>query len=151
MAIGGGSSNLIFANPEKVFDPTNRSEQKEVPAPKSADEWISWFQNHPNLEASEPVPVSVGGVPGVRIDITATSIPENYAEYCGGQPCVPLFPTGATHMVSFAPHVGFKNRIVVVDVKGKPVVVDVSAPADKFDEFLLKAEKVLDTVKWKGM
>jgi hypothetical protein len=33
---------------------------------------------------------------------------------------------------------------------GETVVIDVSAPADKFDKFLLKAQKVLETVEWEG-
>jgi hypothetical protein len=37
-----------------------------------------------------------------------------------------------------------------VDVGGETVVIDVAAPADKFDEFLPKAQKVLDSVEWKG-
>jgi len=31
------------------------------------------------------------------------------------------------------------------------VVVDVAAPADKFDEVLPKAQKVLDTVVWESV
>ena len=37
-----------------------------------------------------------------------------------------------------------------MDVGGETVLIDVSAPADKFDEFLPKAQKVLDSVEWKG-
>jgi hypothetical protein len=37
-----------------------------------------------------------------------------------------------------------------VDVQGQTVLIDVAAPEEKFDEFLPKAQKVLDTVEWKG-
>jgi hypothetical protein len=37
-----------------------------------------------------------------------------------------------------------------VDVGGQTVLIDVAARADKFDEFLPKAQKVLDSVKWIG-
>jgi len=150
MGNGPERSTVIFAKPVKVFDPSNPSEQKEVPAPESADEWISWFQKHPNLDVSNLVPASVGSVSGVRIDVTATSTSESFPEYYGEQPCVPPFPTARTPIVSFAAHVGFKDRFVIVNVRSKPVVIDVSAPADKFDLFLPTAQKVLDTVKWKG-
>jgi hypothetical protein len=43
-----------------------------------------------------------------------------------------------------------KERYSIVDVKGEPMVITVSASADKFDEFLPKAQKVLDSVEWKG-
>ena len=40
--------------------------------------------------------------------------------------------------------------IVLDDVKGKAVIVWVSAPPEEFDKFLPKVKRVLDTVKWKG-
>ena len=43
-----------------------------------------------------------------------------------------------------------RYRYVIVDVGGETVLIDVAAPADKFDELLPKAQKVLDTVEWKG-
>jgi hypothetical protein len=45
---------------------------------------------------------------------------------------------------------GYKDRFVIVDVGGQTVLIDVAARADKFDEFLPKAQKVLDSVKWIG-
>jgi hypothetical protein len=45
---------------------------------------------------------------------------------------------------------GRKDRLIILDVGGETVVIDVAAPADKFDEFLPKAQEVLDTVEWKG-
>jgi hypothetical protein len=89
--------------------------------------------------------VSVEGASGVRIDVTNTSPPESYPHwYCDEQPRVLLFPSGV------ASFVGRKDRFVIVDVGGETVVIDVGAPEDKFDEFLPKAQKVLDTVEWKG-
>jgi hypothetical protein len=43
---GGG---LDFTKPIQVFDPSNPSEQKKLPAPESTEEWVSWFQRYPNL------------------------------------------------------------------------------------------------------
>jgi uncharacterized protein YjbI with pentapeptide repeats len=137
-----GDQFFTFTSPLHVFDPSKPSELKEVPGPENADEWASWFQRHPNLDTSEPVRVSVGGATGVRIDVTSTSIPENYPrDYCGAAPCVPLFPD----IVSYSE---WPDRFVIVDVEGETVVIDVSAPADEFDEFAPVAQKVLDTVEW---
>jgi hypothetical protein len=139
---------LIFTNPLHVFDPTNLSELKELPEPENTAEWVSWFQRHPNLDTSKPVPVRVGGASGKRIDVTYASTPENYPrDFCGEEPCVPLYPTSEFGILSYD---GWKDRFVIVEVGGETVVIDVSAPADKFDEFLPKAQKVLDTVEWKG-
>jgi hypothetical protein len=148
---GGG---LNFTNPLHVFDPSDPSAPKELPAPENAQEWLSWFQRHPNLDISKPVPASVGDASGKRIDVTVTSTPENYPRsLCIGQPCVPLYPLtsesreGTTWITVDE---GYKDRFVIVDVHGETVLIDASAPTDKFDEFLPKAQKVLDSVEWKG-
>jgi uncharacterized protein YjbI with pentapeptide repeats len=144
-------NELIFASPLRVLDPSNLSDPKEVPAPENAEEWASWFQNHPHLDSSEPVQASVGGASGVRIDVTATSVPNNYRRnYCAGPPpCVPLFLHSNNARV-IASSVGYKDRFVIVDVEGESVVIDVAAPVDEFDAVLPKAQKVLETVEWVG-
>jgi hypothetical protein len=143
-------SDLLFTNPLHVFDPTSVSEPKELSAPEKAEEWVSWFQSHPNLDTSKPIPVSVGGASGMRIDVTPASTPEDYPrDVCGEQSCVPLYK-GSTSESTIVSGEGFKDRFVIVDVGGETVVIDVAAPTDKFDEFLPKAQEVLDTVEWKG-
>jgi hypothetical protein len=114
---------------------------------------VSWLQKHPNLVTSRPVQVSVGGVPGVAIEVTDITVSETTQEtlraYCGVQPCVPLLAMSATSGYRFTrAHVGRKTRFVFVDVRGETVVFDISASADNFGEFLPEAQKVLDTVEW---
>lgn len=120
-SIGG---ELILTNPQSVYAQAEQLKQSEkgcvppnpfevrrdrnpimlprCPAPKNVDEWISWFQNHPKLETSKPVPVSVGSVSGKRIDVKVTSEPKNV---CGRFeiPCVPLF-TGSPPGPSLGGH-----------------------------------------------
>jgi hypothetical protein len=146
---GPEGGQLIFTNPRHVYDPSNPSEPKEVPAPENAEEWVSWFQSHPNLDTSKPIPVSVGGASGMRIDVTASSTPENYSRtICGRQPCVPLYPlSGGSAILSYE---DWKYRFVTVDVGEETVLIDVAAPTDKFEEFAPIAQKVLDTVEWEN-
>jgi hypothetical protein len=40
--------------------------------------------------------------------------------------------------------------IVLEDVEGESVTIAVEAPAVGFEGFLPKAQKVIDTVEWKG-
>jgi hypothetical protein len=42
---------------------------------------------------------------------------------------------------------GVRDRYVTVDVGGETVLIDVAAPADKSDELLPRAQKVLDNVE----
>jgi hypothetical protein len=117
---GPEGGQLIFTNPRHVFDPSNLSEPKELPEPENAAEWISWFQSHPNLDTSKPVPVSVGSASGKRIDVTYASTPENYPrDVCGEQPCVPLLYKGSTSESTIASYDGWKDRFVIVDVGGR--------------------------------
>ena len=139
---------LIFTNPSDVFEPSKPNELKKVPAPEKAREWVSWLQRHPDLDTSKPVSVSVGGASGMRIDVMASSTPQNYPKDLCSQPCVPLYPLSDGSGISSSE--GYKDRFVIVDVGGQTVLIDVAARADKFDEFLPKAQKVLDSVKWIG-
>jgi hypothetical protein len=40
--------------------------------------------------------------------------------------------------------------IILEDVQGETVTIDFGSPAAEFDEFAPKAEKVIDSVEWKG-
>jgi WD40 repeat protein len=131
---GPKGGQLLFTNPTHVYDPRNPSEPKELAAPENAEEWLSWLQKHPNLNTSKPLPVSVGGESGIRVDVTASSTPENYPrKICGRQPCVPLYPAGGAGGISSAED--WKHRFIIVDVGGQTVVIDVAATAEKFDAF----------------
>ena len=149
MQRGPNGGTLSFTNPSDVFDPSNPSELKELPAPENAEEWVSWLQSHPNLDTSKPVRASMGGASGMRIDVTASSTPQNYPrKFCGKQPCVPLYPLSDDGGILSSEE--WKDRFVIVDVGGQTVLIDVAAPEDKFEEFLPKAQEVLETVEWKG-
>ena len=75
----------------------------------------------------------------MRLDVTDSSMPENYPrDLCGREPCVPLF-RGSTNEFMIVGYVIWKARFVIVDVGGETVLIDVAAPADKFDEVLPKA------------
>jgi len=142
-------SQIIFTSPLHVFDPINPKDPKQVPAPRNTDGWVSWFQRHPNLDTSAPTSVTVGGAHGVRVDAQPSSTPDNSPQQCyDGLPCFLLYPSGEDEVITSS--VKSKDRFVIVDVKGETVIIDIYAQANKFDEFLPKAQKLLDTVKWKG-
>jgi len=146
--LGPSQGELDFSSHiDHVFDPSTPSEQTEVSAPENVDEWVSWFRQHPNLETSKPVSVRMGGATGMRIDATLSAELEDYSQdLCGKQPCVPLYP-GIIRSWK-----GYKDRFIILDVKGETVIIDVSAALaeNKFDEFLPKAQNVLDTVEWES-
>jgi hypothetical protein len=90
----------------------------------------------------------MGGASGMRIDVTASATSENWPqEQCGEQPGVPLLTFSDGNGITG--HGRFEDRLVIVDVGSKTVLIDVSAPAEKFDEFLPKVQKLLESVRWK--
>jgi hypothetical protein len=65
--------SISFNNPPaRVSDPRNPN--KLVLAPK---DWVSWFQERPYLDTSDPKPTSVGGVEGRLLATEASTLPED--------------------------------------------------------------------------
>jgi hypothetical protein len=149
IATGAEGGELRFSKPRQVYDRSDPGERKLIRAPENTNKWVLWLQRHPNLESSKPVSVRMEGetgvqIDGMQIDVIATSKQAN----CGGVPCVPLFPIADGWEIS--PGVQETDRFVIVDVRGKTVIIDAFAPGDKSEEFLPKAKKVVHTVEWKG-
>jgi hypothetical protein len=133
---------VSFNNPpSKVSDPRNPN--KRMPAPK---DWVSWFQGHPYLETSSPQPATVGGVEGKRFDTRVSSPDDYYSEDCGGQG-VPLWPLLRGH--HWCADDGYTSQTIVLnDVQGETVIIDVWSPSRTFEKVLSTARDVLNTVEW---
>lgn len=139
---------ISFVRPEVVFDPDKPSEEVPKPPPESVDGWITWFQEHPNIDAGEPVPATIGGVSGKRIDVATSTIPGDYPEDCGG-PCVPSF-SASEKEGKFSFFAGYKERYYVLNVDGTVMLVGISIPDEEFDQLLPEAQKVVDTIEWEA-
>ncbi len=140
---GGDYFGTISFNnpPPKVSDPRNPN--KLVPAP---EDWVSWFQEHPSLETSEPMPASVGGVEGRQFDTKVSSLPEDYySEDCLGYG-VPLWPLLEGH--HWCADEGDTSQTIMLKVEDETVIVDVYSESEMFEKILPEAQKVLKTVKW---
>ncbi len=141
-------SFLEFWVVRRVYKVVSSYEAKGQPAP---EDLVAWLQNHPRLDTEDPEPVSIGGVRGEQFDTAASRVPRDfYGSYCN-EPCLPLFQPTSDRDASFSLYKGDKVRLIVLeDVEGKTVAIDIIASAAKFDNFLPKAQKVLDTVEWEG-
>jgi hypothetical protein len=136
---------LGFRNLQEVYEYTkNGTTSAVVKAPKYM---VGWFQHHPYLDTEKPEPATVGGVKGVQFDwIVSEDAPYdkiNLFKYTDGS-------TGS-------PDKGYKIRTIILEgVKGKTVTISIIGnpttgnPTTEFDDFLPKAQKVLDSVKWTG-
>jgi hypothetical protein len=136
-----------FADIREVYNYklTKKGPQYVVEAPKDL---VGWFQQHPYLQTSKPEPVTVGGVKGVQFDVVVEDLPEDYSGVCGPD-CVALFRLSTGIPVSQVE--ADKVRLTVLeDVKGETVIIGFVSLATEFDEFAPEAQKVLDSVKWRG-
>ena len=147
----GQTAGLNFTNVQEVYKPTKTGSANVVDAPKNID---GWLQQHPYLQTSNPEPVTVGGVKGVEVDVVVGDLPKGYNPTCSsivGQPnCVDLVRLSTGEPIFLAE--GEKVRVIVLeDLEGETVTIGFFSPPSEFEEFAPEAQKVIDTVKWRGL
>jgi hypothetical protein len=130
---------LIFRNLQEVYEYDKSGTTPEVV--KAPKDMVGWFQHHPYLDTEKPEPATVGGVKGVQLDyIVSEDFPSEAINLY-------RYTDGSTGTFSN----GNKGRAIILeDVKGKTVTIGLGCLATEFDDYLPKAQKVLDTVKWTG-
>lgn len=127
---------LGLFKPEAVFDP-NRSNDltRAATAPESVKGWVEWIQKHPDLSTSEPSLVTVGGIQGTGITMTAEQNVNLWRFGQGG--------AGLT--------VGARRQVIVLNINGKIVLISILANSpEKLQKLLPRAQEMLDTVEWKA-
>jgi len=146
LGIAWGEARWVgFTNAQEVYKPTKTGTPNVVEAP---EDMVGWFQNHPKLQSDKPEPVTVGGAKGVQFDVVVGDSPDNVSVVCGTG-CVDIAKLNDGSGLAFVD--GDKVRIIVLkDVKSETVTIAFGSPATEFDEFLPEAQKVLDSVKWRG-
>jgi hypothetical protein len=136
---------LGFAKVEEVYKPSRTGTTTPEKAPKDI---VGWFKQHPYLQTDKPEPVTVGGLKGLQFDVVVENPPQDYYGVCGSD-CVDLFRLSGEHSHVIGEEE--KQRVIVLeDVKGETVTVVIASGATDFDKVVPKAQKVLDTVDWKG-
>jgi hypothetical protein len=115
---------------------------------------VGWQQQHPYLQTSKPEPVRVGGVKGLQFDVVLGELPQTYSGSCtaivGNPNCVDLFRLSTGEPIFLAE--GYPVRVIVLeDLEGDTVTIGSFSPASEFEEFVPEAQKVIDTVKWRGL
>ena len=86
----------------------------------------------------------------MRLDLVVGDLPEgHHSEWCGSG-CVNLirFSSGGPPLI-----LGQKDKarlIVLEDVRGETVITGFAIRAAEFDDHAPEAQKVIDTVRWKG-
>jgi hypothetical protein len=131
-----------FLNVAQVFDPSNPGQKVAAP-----EDMAAWLQDHPRLDTEEPGRVTVSEVSGQQFDAIASE-PTDDPPYCP-EPCVSLFALSGGEIFWLGKSEKYRF-IVLENVEGQTVTIIFGGPAVEFEEFLSEAQKVLDTVEWKG-
>jgi hypothetical protein len=133
--------DLGFYAPQAVANPNDPTGNTVVPAPDSVDGWVEYFEKHPNLSTEKPVPVTVGGASGVRMDAVVASVPDGHPAWFW------VLGDGTTIQDDVE---GGRIRTFILNVGGETVLIAIRHPGDRFEGFLPKAQKVVNTVEWKS-
>jgi hypothetical protein len=148
IARGDEGGPLGFANLEGAhfYKPTDTGTPYMTDVPKDV---VGWFREHPYLKTQGTDPVKVGGIEGVRMDVVVGDLPRDHYGECGPG-CVNLIRFGSGGLPLILWREDKARLIVLEDVEGETVVTGFALRADEFDEHAPEAQKVLDTVEWRG-
>jgi hypothetical protein len=164
---GGGGLHLIADEtppprheglfvPDGIYlmhDPTIASrdceESSEPGVGRSVSDLVGWLESAPGLTASEPIPVTVGGLEGMQLDIEIDPEWKRTCPFSEGLPAVPLIFNGA------APLGGYHWAIVpdqslrwfILDSEDGVVIVNVEDDPGGLDhdDFLEAAIPVVES------
>jgi hypothetical protein len=145
---GNEGGDLGFANLEgaRFYKPTDTGTTYMTDAPKDV---AGWFQGHPYLETQRSDPAKVGGVEGVRMDVVVGDLPRDHSGACGPG-CVALFRFGSGGLPRVLLEEDKARVIVLEDVRGETAMTGFAIRAADFDGYAPEAQKVIDTVEWRG-
>jgi hypothetical protein len=148
----GAMGGVYFFRVKEVYEPARMGMPNVVEAPKDPKGWVAWGRHHPYLRTSEPEQVEVGGVEGKRIEVVVGDLPEDYRGRCGTD-CVDIGRVEGVPPLKndiFAPE-DAKERVTFLDVEGETVTISITSRAIVFEDFVPEAQKVLDSVEWRGL
>src|SRR5215203_4154448 len=143
----GQTAGLGFLNAQEAYKPTKTGGPNVVDAPK---DMVGWLQQHPYLQTRTSHGRRSQG-PTVRRG--RGDRPQNYIPVCtlivGNPNCVDLFKL-STGWPIFLFEGDKAGVIVLEDIGGETVTIGFSSPASEFGELAPEAQKVLDSIKWRG-
>ena len=154
----GPEKQLTFTAVRWVFDEPlltdkERNANREAhirPAPRDVE---AWLRTNPYLKIGPSRPARLGGVRGVRFDVSVKepSGPTNCPQFGEPEHCVYLLAItrgSGVEPIELVEVGGAPTRYLLVEVRGQPVLAGVSAPKEQFEEFVAEADKVLETVSF---
>ena len=129
---------------DAVFDPAGDGTEV-LPLPEDI---TGWLVGHPRLRAASPVPVQIGGIRGFAIEVSVQRPLSSSPGECGGLKCVLLGRVaGSGEAVDIER--GERARFVVLGPPGDQIVIHYRAPASRFAEVSVAAERLLSSFRFR--
>jgi hypothetical protein len=132
----GYNVGLMVVEPHGVYDPA--LEGRGLPLP---DDFMSWIQDHPDLESDEPFELTVAGMPATAIDVTVTYPSDG--------------PKGQTaQFIDIGPgpwnlESPSRKRIVLVELPDRPLLIVFDSRPEFFDTSIGQFEDLLRAIQFK--
>src|SRR5215211_3711499 len=144
--------NLAFLKIRDIYDPSKPSTEPPLPMPEDPITWLQELEQ-PYLVLGEPLPETIGGVSGKRIDIEVADVPKDQPwEF--PRPGVLFCRVNRDRNVRASRYMfvqGNKCRLIFLNVEGEPVTIFLASREDRFDEAIQAVQKLLNTVKWTNL
>jgi hypothetical protein len=131
----GYNVGLAVFEPRGVYDPVIEGRRLPLPA-----DLIGWIRDHPDVDAAEPVQLTVGGLPATAIDVTVT--------YESGGPkglTAQFIDDGVGSWNLEAPN---KKRIVLVELPDRPLLIVFGSRPEFFDASISRFEDELRSIQF---
>ena len=131
----GYNVGLAVFEPHGVYDPVLEGRRLPLPA-----DLIGWIKDHPDVDAAEPVQLTVADLPATSIDVTVT--------YQAGGPkgqTAQFIDDGVGSWNLEAPN---KKRIVLVELPDRPLLIVFASRPEFFDASISQFEDVLRSIQF---
>jgi hypothetical protein len=142
---------LVFTRVQKVFDSSatfssfndaHRAGPPQVqPVPPDL---VSWIQSNPRLTTVSAGTGTAGQIPASVVEFFVTSGSGYPYESCHQSPCVLLFQLQSVNDFAVT---GYRERLLVAQVKGQMVAIHLTAPAGQFARLASRAEGLLSSLR----
>jgi hypothetical protein len=118
------------------------------PAPADAEALARSVRSDPDLKATEPVAMSVGGAPALRMDVVAAP----GASVCEVWPAPQVLTPNDHDVLGVALEHGQRMRLYVLDLpeglSARILAIAISAPDASFEHVMEAAEPIVDSIEF---
>ena len=113
------------------------------------DELSDWYTSHPGLVTTDPEPITVGGLPGVVIDVSLDPSWTTGCAWSGGQPSVGIVfgvgPSSLTHVLSTSRRA---ERLYLLEVEDGNVVIEVGPEGASLERYLEVVTPIVESLRF---